>query len=1032
MKLASKRVLVIGGGVTGQRAALDLVTAGFTVVLVERAVTLGGTAAQLGSMFPLHNCLLCRGAAQHGPGCTRPTISSELLDFSRSPQLSVRTQTELVEIKGQPGAFRVTLRTEPRYVDVGLCIDCDRCAQVCPQALPDEQQAGLTQRKAAYRPSFRAVPNAYAITKGGYCRNCNRCTQVCPTRAIDLNQTATSETLEAAAVVVATGMQLYDAALSGEYGYGRYANVFTGLEMERMASPAGPGEGHIARRSDGQVPKRIAWLQCVGSRDEEHDYCSSFCCGYATRQAVLARQLLPESEAAIYLMDDRVFARSFSATYDPLRAQYGIAYSRNRPSVIREDPETRDLILQVSDGNGKVSDERYNMVVLSIGAEGARNAAQLASTLGLQTDRHGFVRTPSLAPVDSGRPGIYVAGAATAPADIADSLSQGSAAAARVRAFVGYPAPAPAESPTLPQAGPSRPRRIGVMACDCAGEIGGVVDLAATMDYARSLPDVVLAETIPYGCLPDGQRRMNTLIAAHGLTDVVVGACVRRTYGPLFEASLPAAVRFVSLREECAYVHGDDPAGATRVARELLRVGVDRIRTATTIEPPQVSPVRAALVVGGGLAGMTAALHMADGGVPVQLVERESALGGNALRLGKAADSTDIAAHVRLLVERVRAHDQITVHTDAELVGISGRQGNWVTVLRQGDGLPLQVTSGVVVVATGGREYRGSAYGLGTDERVVTLLDLGQRLESQPDLPKRLKQIVFVSCVGPWDEAESAQRGSGSSTWRCSRTCCEGIVKHATAIKEANPACQVIVLSREVNTYGLREERYTAARKAGVLFVRFDAGNKPLVEQTPEGLRVLVQEQSLHETLEFHPDLVALAAAILPRGDAAETAKRLGIQQADEGFYREWESKTRPWAALEPGVYLCGLDQGPRPSGETITQALAAAEQALGYLSHDTITLSGAVAVVDKRRCMACLTCVRGCPYEVPVMINSGETWGATTKQGNVKAVSYIDPARCQGCGICAADCPGKAIQINHYHDDQVMGDHLLGQWLVA
>ena len=867
MKLGNKRVLVIGGGVAGQRAALDLIAAGLDVVLVERSVTLGGTVAQLGAMFPLHNCLLCRGAAQHGPGCTRPTISAELLDFSRSPRLNVRTQTELISLSGQPGAFRATLRTEPRYVKAELCINCDRCAQACPQSLPDEQQAGLSQRKAAYRPSFRSVPNAYAITKGSYCRNCNRCAQACPTKAIDLQQPATTEFLEVAAVVVATGMQLYDAALSGEYGYGRYPNVFTGLEMERMVSPAGPGEGRIVRRSDGQAPQRIAWLQCVGSRDEKHDYCSAFCCGYATRQAVLARQLLPETGAAIYLMDDRVYARSFSATYEPLRQQYGIAYSRNRPSVIREDPQTHDLFLQITDETGKVREERYDMLVLSVGAEAARGAPRLASILGVSADANGFLRSGSLAPVDSGRPGIYVAGAAAEPADIADSVLQGSAAAARVRAFLGYPS-FPQDQPDVDLRLDSSVRRIGVLACDCAGEIGGVVDLAALMDYARSLPDVMLTERIPYGCLPDGLNRLVTLIAAYGLTDVVVGACARRTYGPLFDRVLPARVHFVSLREECAYVHGDDPAGATRLAKELLRVAVDRLRAAKNVAPPVVEPVRSALVVGGGLAGMTAALHLADGGVPVHLVERAPDLGGNALRLGTASDGADVAAHARALVQRVHAHSRITVYPDTQVLSLGGRQGQWMATLRQGNGqareAPFRVSAGATIVATGGQEYRGPVYGLDSaaedsDARVVTLLDLRKRFAQQPELRQNLNQVVFIGCVGPWDEAHS------DKTWRCSRTCCQGMLKEATIIKTANPSCQVIVLSREINAYGLREAQYTEARKAGVLFVRFDAPHKPVVEQMPEGLRVLVEDSSLHETLELHPDLVALAAAILPR-----------------------------------------------------------------------------------------------------------------------------------------------------------------------
>ena len=1013
-----KPVLVIGGGVAGQRAALDLIHAGLDVLLLEKAATLGGTVAQLGTMFPLHNCLLCRGETRHGPGCTRPTLSAELLDRARPDHLAVWTQSQLLALEGALGDFRATIRRQPRYVDVSLCINCDRCAQVCPQELPDPFQAGLVRRKAAYKPALRAVPDAYAIDKGDYCAHCGRCARVCPTQAINLEQAPITESVAVSAVIVATGMQLYDAALSQEYGYGRFPNVFTGLEMERMTSPAGPGEGRILRRSDGQPPDRIAWFQCVGSRDEDHDYCSAFCCGYATRQAILAKQLLPQIQADIYLMDDRVFSKSFSATYDPLRAQYGIRLIRCRPSVLREDPSTHDLIVQVTGEDGRLIEERYGLVVLSVGAEAAHESKELARALGLATDDFGFIRTASLTPVDTPREGIFVAGTAAGPADIADSLMQASAAAARACSFLGYrPSTGPSVAPDKERAGA---RRVGVFVCDCAGEIGAAIDLAETIRYAESLPEVALAQVVPFGCLAEGLASMREIIRSQGLGEVVVGACDRRTYGPLFERELPAHVQFASLREECAYVHRDDPTRATGKAKELLRLAVERARHRQPPLPLSLEPTRAALVVGGGLAGLTAALHLADAGLPVHLVEREPRLGGNALRLGRTPEGEDIPNLVNELIARAKAHPKITIHTSTEVTHHVGHLGQFTATLISRDGARheerLQI--GATVVATGGEEYRGPAYGLGQIEGVLTLLDLGQRLKAGAELPSRLRQVAFISCVGPWDEPGSAW------SWRCSRTCCEGIIRHARTIKEANPACQVVVLHREVNAYGFREEDYTAARRAGVLFIRFDPAEPPRVERMAEGLRVLVRDLTLRETLELCPDLVALGVAILPRADAALTASRLGIPQIGEGFYREWESKTQAYASLEPGVFLCGLGHGPKPSRETIAQALAAAHHAASLLTRERIALSGMVAQVDQRYCMGCLNCVRICPYNVPRI--DQQRVGPPGNRGK----SYIDPFRCQGCGTCVSDCPGKAIQFAYYSEEGITAGGQLGRWL--
>jgi heterodisulfide reductase subunit A len=1025
-------VLVIGGGVSGQKAALDLAHAGLEVLLVEREVTLGGTAAQLGMMFPLHNCLLCRGEARHGPGCTRPTISPDLLDHARPEGLSVWTRSRVQAVSGGPGEYRVSILREPRHVVEERCIACDRCAQACPQTLADPFQAGLAQRKAAYRPALRSVPDAYAIDKGPWCEGCGKCVTACPTAAIDLAEQPRTETVSASAIVLATGLRLSDPALFQEYGYGRYANVFTGLEMERLCSPAGPGEGRILRRSDGQPPGRMAWLQCVGSRDKSHDYCSSFCCGYATRQAVLARQLLPSAEARIYMIDDRVFARSFSATYAPLREAYGLQLERCRLSVLREDPATHDLLLQVSGEDGRVSEERFSLVVLSVGAEAAAEAGALAGRLGLAADEFGFVRTAGLSPVDTQRPGIFVAGAAAGPADIADSVTQGSAAAARVCAYLGWK-PAPAQARGRDGAGEWKPAaaraaepaaggpRIGVLVCDCAGEIGAVVDLPQVLSYAASLPGVAVAEAVPLGCFPEGLEQMRRAVRAGRLDGVVVGACKRRTFGPLFEKTLGVELQFASLREECSLVHRQDPAGATRKARELVRLGVQTLRRAggTPAEAPaQVVPLREALVAGGGLAGLSAALHLADAGVRVHLVEREERLGGHALRLNRSAEGADIPKAVQALAARAGKHPLVTVHASCEVVRRKGHAGEFAATVRSRR-TPSQETElrvGAVIVATGAEEFRGAVYGLGSDQRVLTLLDMGQRLRQEPGLASSLGSIAFVGCVGPWSEPASGQ------AWRCSRGCCETMMRQARAIKEANPSCQVTVLVREVNTYAFREQEYTAARRAGVLFVRYSPAAPPRLEIGAKGLELTVVDANLGEPLAFRPDLLALAAAVMPRADAARTAARLDVPLDADGFVREWEAKTRSFSTLEPGVFLCGLAHGPKPLPEVIPQVLAAAQQALVLLSQARLVPGGTVASVDAGRCAACLTCVRACPYGVPRIEDIAP--------GRAKRRSVIDPFRCQGCGTCAGECPAKAIRLSRHGEEQLAV--LSGRWLVA
>lgn len=1019
-----KKTVVIGGGASGQRTAADLLQAGLEVILIEAEDTIGGTVTRLGTMFPKHNCLLCRGDEQHGEGCTRPGISSLFQDYTKPSALDIRTRSRVVEAeRDKTGEYALTVLTEPRFVFPEKCILCGKCSDVCPQSLPDPYQGGFSKRKAVYLPAERCIPESYAVEMGSYCEHCHKCEEICPTGAIDLSLANEIETITADAVVLATGMRLYNPIFSSEYGYGRFPNVISGLEMERLISPAGPGEGNPVRPSDGEAPARIAWLQCIGSRDENHDYCSSFCCGYATKQAVAAKKLLPSAEMRIFMMDDRVFGRNFSQTYDPLRRQYDVELEHCRISVLRQDNETKNLILQITGEDGRVREEEYGMVILSIGAEGTWEQDELQKLFSLDPDKYGFIRTNTLSPLDTGRPGVFTAGTVSGPSDIADSVTGGSAAAARVCSYLGIKMAAEETEDSSPRVVPEVQGlgpRVGIFACDCAGEIGGTADLRAVKGRLQKQGAGTL-EIIPYGCMPEGLDTIRNSIRKNNYTCAVIGACKRRTYASLFEKELSVPVEFASLREECAYVHHDDPKGATEKAVRIL-YGKIRISAArgdnNSNRPVRIESPREVLVIGGGLAGITASLHVADFGVPVRLVEREEVLGGNALKLDRTPEGENIQAFLDELISEVKNHPLITLHTGSEIVRQVSSKGVLTASLRTRRGQVSEETvikAGAEIIATGGEEYRGTAFLLGSSERVITLLDLGMKLRNDPTLLKELKQVVFIGCVGPW--SENPDRYS----WRCSRNCCETMVKRARALKEINPRCNVTVLVREVNTYAFKEEEYTAARKAGVLFVRYVPDKQPAVFNKGERLLVEVWDKNLGEILEFHPDLIVLASAILPRRDAGALSASINVELDNDGFFKEWESKTRPYSSLEPGISISGLAHGPKPLKEVISQALAASQNVLGNIRQTRSVDVREVAAVSFGDCTSCLTCVRTCPYSVPRI--GEEEYPQNRKQGR----AFIDIFRCQGCGACVSECPAGAITLEKYNDRVLIESGVLG-----
>ncbi len=778
-----------------------------------------------------------------------------------------------------------------------------------------------------------------------------------------------------------------------------------------MLSASGPTQGHIARPSDHREPKRIAFLQCIGSRDQRHDYCSSVCCMYATKESMLAMEHIGELKPTIFQMDMRAFGKGFDEYFERGKKS-GIRYIRCRISDLEEDPETGDLLIRYrperSTGSA-LTEERFDMVVLSVGMESLTDAHPLAKVAGIELDERGFCLTKGFYPVETTRPGVFACGAFTEPKDIPDSVTQSSGAAAAALSMIGEARGTLTREKDYPpeiEVSKQAPR-VGAFICSCGSNIAGVVDVEAVVDYAKTLPEVVHAENTIYTCSADSLKLIQERMEEFNLNRVIVASCTPRTHEPLFRDTIregglnPYLFEMANIRDQCSWVHTRTPEEATQKAKDLLRMAVQRSQRLVPLYQQTIGVNQSCLVVGGGVAGMNAALNLADQGYRVSLVERDKELGGRMRRIYATADGQDPQEYLKHVIDRVMEHDQIEVLAGHRVAETGGFKGNFKTTVEATDSPRRQlIEHGATILATGGVEYRGAAYSLDTDSRVVTQEELEDLLARRQEEVEGLRSLVMVQCVGPWNDDESIP-------FYCSRICCSVAMKNAIRLKEVNPSASVTVLYRDIRTYGFHEDLYTQARKRGVIFVRYDWENLPRVSLNNGRLRVGVEDPVLGKGLNLEPDLLVLSQAVVPAPGSEEVANLFKVPRTLEGFFLEAHVKLRPVDFPTDGIYLCGMAHYPKFIDEALAQAGAAVARASTILSRKTMDVGGVVATVDAQKCAACLTCVRVCPYEVPIINAQGE--------------AEIEVARCQGCGACAAECPAKAIQLGHYRDDQLM-----------
>ncbi len=990
-------VLVVGAGIGGSQVSLDLAESGYKVYLVEKSTSIGGVMAQLDKTFPTNDCAMC-------------IISPKLVETGRHHNIDLIINADIREASGDAGNFTIKLTKRALYVNQEKCTGCGVCGQECPIEAIDTFNEGLSMCKATSVKYPQAVPLVYYINLEK-CIGCGICYGVCKAKAVEYDQTDREIEINVGAVILAPGFDEFEPDSIKEYGYSKYRNVVTSIEFERILSASGPFAGKVLRLSDGDIPRKIAFLQCIGSRDMKRGqpYCSSVCCMYTAKEAVIAKEHFDVINPTIFCMDVRAYGKDFDKYIERAKNQYGVRYIKNRIASILEMPETKDLKISYETEDGKIVEEIFNMLVLSVGLNPPKDAKKIADVFNINLNEYNFCETNSFNPIQTSRPGIFVCGAFQGPKDIPETVTQASAAAGAVNVLLSEVKNTLITKKELPEEIDVRgqPPRIGVFICHCGINIGGYVDVPAVTEYANKLPNVVMADRNLYTCSADTQTIIKEKIKEYNLNRVIVASCTPRTHEPLFQETIREAglnrylFQMTNIRDQCSWVHMHEPENATEKAKDLVRMAVNKARRIFPLQRMTLDVTKNVLVIGGGITGMVAALDLAQQGFETYLVEREKELGGIAREIYSTLEGDNVQEFLSDLIKKVKTQENLNLYTEANIEAIDGYVGNFHTSLTYGDKkIPVEFDHGVVIVATGANEYIPTEYQYGEDPRIIRQSELEEKIYKSPNELKDVKSIVMIQCVGSRNEEHPY----------CSKMCCAEAIKNALKIKELNPEINITILFRDIRTYGFKEKYYQKARQAGVLFIQFNDNQEPEVKIENGNLNIIVKKPDVGD-ISIKADLLALSVGIVSsRDEKEELAMQLKVPLNDDNFFLEAHVKLRPVDFATEGVFVAGLAHAPKPIEDCISQAKATVSRACTILSKDKIEAEGKIARIDPTRCTGCGLCVLNCAYNA-IELQEDRRFGT---------IAVINEALCKGCGACSGNCRCSAIDILGFTGEQI------------
>lgn len=996
----NKRILVIGGGIGGVQAGLDLAQMGIKVTLVEAKPSIGGRMAQLDKTFPTNDCSTC-------------ILSPKLYELASHPNVDIFSYSTLDKVVKKENGFQARIRKKARFVNEEKCTACGLCSEKCPVKIPDMFNKEITTTKCISIPYAQAVPAVYKIDKK-HCLyfskgKCGICQKVCTAGAIDYEQKDTIETIDFDAIIVAAGAEEYTPRIRPEYGYGIYDNVVTSIEYERILSASGPTGGHIIRPSDKTAPGRIAFIQCVGSRDissGNYAYCSSYCCMQATKDAIITREHDQNACSTIFYIDIRAFGKDFDKFVDRAQSEYNVKYIKSRISEIIEEPKTKNLVIKYITPDGRINTKEFELIVLSVGIRISDQIKELMTELGVKLSEYGFCPCDAFEPGITNVDGIYVCGTLMGPMDIPETVMSASAAASMAARGLLSPEISSEIIKEKPDEIDIEEKylKIGVVVCHCGVNIGSVVDVPEVVKFAGSFRNVVFADELIYACSRDSIKYIIDKIKEHDLTRFIMAACSPRTHETLFKSALEEAglnkylMQMTNIRDQCSWVHQDNHEEATEKAKDLVCMAVGRSRYLQPLHELDSEVNKACLVIGGGIAGMMSALFIADNGFRAFLVEKDTELGGNLLKINYTLEEKNISWPLGKIRERVQEHPLIDVCLNTEIREIKGYVGNFTTNLTSGKE-ERNIEHGAVIVATGGREHETESYGYRDESYVVTQREFETMLLNKNPMLKYAHTVAMIQCV---DSRESDKN-------YCSRVCCGEMVKNILRLKNDYPGKDVYVLYRDIRTYGMLEPYYTQARKTGALFFRYDIENKPVIQKEENGEFIItVYDEILRRYIKLRAQLIVLSVGIDPLETNDQLARMLKVPLNEDGFFHEAHVKLRPVDFATDGIFVSGLAHGPKYINESVSQAIAAASRALTIITKDKIRSEAHTAVINEVRCTGCGFCVDVCAYNA-IEID---------KEKNIAAVNTL---MCKGCGSCAATCLSGAVDLSGFTNKQLI-----------